>query len=467
VSSAFEPDLVLLTSPLPGTLWVELTSKCPYDCIFCSRRLLRGEGEHLPLELYRSLLAQLDEPDIIRLNYSGESIHYPSFIEALRLAKATGAHTELVSAFASIRPEVLRGLVEVPLDRLTVSLHTLDPEQFGRIYRHASLSLLRERVSELNRLKSELVSELPDIDIAFVAMRENLGQLEAVAAYAAGTGFSQLTVCPVIRRDPVEREFKEELKGNRLTPAFEAALQQAVAKARARGSGLPVSVEEYARDGDRAHAGARVRTCGQNPWETAHVLANGDLVPCEVQDRMPFGNLAHQPLQEIWHGEKYRAFRREYLKGSVPACADCAWKRTWSPGPARRSLTAEDSASPQFLRGWHAADGSGSLWSRREALVVLHKPPAGRTLRLQGILPGSGGGDDNRLEVDCDGSVAGAVVNPTSRPVAFNACFAVPAGGLAETLVRLRTSRVLRPGEGDGPRDSRRRGFALRRIEVL
>jgi len=467
VSSVFEPDPALLTSPLPGTLWVELTSKCPFDCIFCSRRLRRSDGEHLPLELYRSLLVQLDEPDLIRLNYSGESIHYPYFVEALRLAKATGAHTELVSAFASIHPEVLHGLVEVPLDRLTVSLHTLDPEQFGRIYRRASLSLLRERVAELNRLKCELGSELPDLDVAFVAMRENLGQLEAVAEYAARAGFSRLTVCPVIRRDPVEREFKEELNENRLTPRFEAALQKAVAKARARSRGLPLSVEEYGRDAERTPAGARLRTCGQNPWETAHVLANGDVVPCEVQDRTPFGNLAHQPLQEIWHGDKYRTFRRDYLKGAVPACAACAWKRTWTPGPARRSLSADDSANPQFLRGWHAADGSGSLWSRRETLVMLDNRPPGRTLRLQGILPGSGAADENRLHVDCDGTTAGAVVNPTSRPVAFDACFALPAGGAPEMLVRLRVRRALSPGKGDGPRDWRRRGFALRRIEVI
>jgi len=29
----------------PRTLWVELTSKCPFDCIFCSRQLRRGAGQ--------------------------------------------------------------------------------------------------------------------------------------------------------------------------------------------------------------------------------------------------------------------------------------------------------------------------------------------------------------------------------------------------------------------------------------
>src|SRR5579872_7212650 len=90
-----------LTAPSPRTLWIELTSRCPFDCIFCSRRLVRGVGEHMDFQLYQSLIRQLDRPELIRLNYSGESIHYPHIIEAIHLAKSTGAAVELVSAFAS------------------------------------------------------------------------------------------------------------------------------------------------------------------------------------------------------------------------------------------------------------------------------------------------------------------------------------------------------------------------------
>src|SRR5688572_13588692 len=90
-----------MTAALPRILWIELTSKCPYDCIFCSRKMLRGAGEHMDFNLYASILGQLRNPEIIRLNYSGESAHYPRLIEAIGLAHATGAFTELVSAFSS------------------------------------------------------------------------------------------------------------------------------------------------------------------------------------------------------------------------------------------------------------------------------------------------------------------------------------------------------------------------------
>src|SRR6185436_8325419 len=97
--SFFLPEADDLASPLPGILWIELTSKCPFDCVFCSRQLRRGTGEHMNFRLFQALIGQLDRPEIIRLNYSGESTHYPHLEEAVLLAKSTGAITELVSAF--------------------------------------------------------------------------------------------------------------------------------------------------------------------------------------------------------------------------------------------------------------------------------------------------------------------------------------------------------------------------------
>ena len=48
---AIDPDLV--TAPVPKVLWIELTSKCPFDCIFCTRRMRFGAGRNLDFDIYR------------------------------------------------------------------------------------------------------------------------------------------------------------------------------------------------------------------------------------------------------------------------------------------------------------------------------------------------------------------------------------------------------------------------------
>ena len=87
----------------PRKVWVELTSKCPVDCIFCSRRTLRGAGEHMPYGLFESLIGQISDPRIFCLNYSGESTVYPELVPAIRLARATGSLAETIPGFSLTR----------------------------------------------------------------------------------------------------------------------------------------------------------------------------------------------------------------------------------------------------------------------------------------------------------------------------------------------------------------------------
>ncbi|MGH7248604.1 MAG: radical SAM protein, partial [Pseudomonadota bacterium] len=286
--SMVHPDL--LTAPAPKTLWIELTSKCPFDCIFCSRKLLRGNGEHMEFELFERILAQLDAPDILRLNYSGESVHYPHLGAAIRAAKATGATVELVSAFSSASDAAIRGMVDGGLDRLGVSVHTADQGQYRRIYRYASLDLLKDRLRFLRAYQQRKRRLSPELGFAFVAMEENLGELRRVVELAREVGVAEVSIHPVIRRDPILVQFPAELDGSGdLRPEFAKRLLETVEKARAGSPGVAISVarpnlaptppsgaSDAPRDG--------ISTCEQNPWETAHILANGDVVVCEVQD---------------------------------------------------------------------------------------------------------------------------------------------------------------------------------------
>src|SRR6478735_2046254 len=101
----------------PRILWVELTSKCPFDCIFCSRQLRRGAGEHLPFAVYTSLIEALVDPRKLMLNYSGESTVYPDLIPAIQRARSTGASVELVSALATAPESMLGPLSQSGLNR--------------------------------------------------------------------------------------------------------------------------------------------------------------------------------------------------------------------------------------------------------------------------------------------------------------------------------------------------------------
>ena len=462
------PQAEFAAAPTPTTLWIELTSRCPFNCIFCSRQARRGAGEHMEFALLDRLIAELDHPECIRLNYSGESLHYPWLAETIGLAKSTGASTELVTSLASADEGVLRSVVGSGLDRLGISLHTTSAAQWPEIYGNGSLDRQLTRLERLLELCDECGANRPALEIAFVAMQSNLRELPAVVSLARRTGIPLVTVLPVIRRDPVRGAFLEELDGRgRLRDEFREALREAVGKARAafpsveiRGGPEIEAGSRYARD---FPAGTPIRTCDQDPWTTVHILSNGDVVPCEVQDTLVLGNVRDRSLRSIWRGEAYREFRRAFVSGTNPACLSCDWKVAGSASPPARELCARDWQGAQFLRGWHPRDGAGTLWSRREALLLL---PGGKRLLLKGALPPSRDGRPNRLDISCNALPAGSVANPTGGLLRFSTCLEAPAG-CGDVVVRCRVARTFRPSEAGGSGDARELGFALFGIEVL
>lgn len=465
-----DPDT--LTAPLPTVFWIELTSKCPFDCIFCSRKLLRGAGEDMPFELYNSLIEQLESPEIIRLNYSGESTHYPHLTEAIELAHAKGATTELVSAFASIPLKQLEAVAAGPLDRLSISLHTMDPAQFGEIYRFSSLKAIRSKLDQFMRVRNGRPGPL--LDFAFVAMERNLEQLGPVASLASEMGVPEITIHPVLRRDPIPFVFAGEVDGfQQLQPGFR---QRVLAKAEEVSAAFPdlritlanpnVHPPRPLMSSPQPHpgelpAGARIRSCEQNPWQTLHVLANGDVVACEVHDKSPLGNLARERLRDVWHSQRYGEFRRAYHRAELPACRSCPWKVAYRPGPLLYWISGAQGASPQLLEGWYAEEPEGIVWSERRASAVIASRPGARALRLRGFLPPDRKSGVNRLDVWCNAGHCGTVENSTTDVLEFDRTWRIEQGERDRWDLRFQTAIAFRGPEQQWNQDPRALGFAL------
>ena len=468
VDMARDDTLAARTAPLPRILWIELTSRCPFDCVFCSRKLLRGAGLHLDFGLYRKLIGELNSPDVIRLNYSGESAHYPHIVEAAKLAASTGARVELVTTLAALPEHKLAGLVHSGLTRLTVSLHALEAEQFKDIYRFSSIDTMRQRIEGAVELAKTAPRDL-DIDFAFVAMKRNLAQLEDVAAYAVGLGIRRLAVHPVIRRDPIEETFDEELENGRLRPGFIAELNTRIDAVRARYPQLAIesstpelehasvlSTEPHYFPG-AVPPGALIHSCDQDPWETIHILADGSVVSCEQRDRIMLGNLHTASLAELWHGESYRRFREDYVAARDAQCHACPYKKVRLPAPLPARFLAPDTGRTCLLDGWYADDAGDIVWSRTTAQLQMRADGHGR-LKVLGYLPGGTNGK-NRIEVRADGRPIATFVNRGASLQEFR----IDAEFRAKQRIRLEfiTSDDYCPIERGDNRDSRRLGFAL------
>ncbi len=461
----------------PRILWVELTSKCPLDCIFCSRKTRRGAGEHMPWELFESLIGQLSAPRTLLLNYSGESTVYPRLTSAIQLARSSGAFVELVSALVNVSDAALPELSSSGLGRLTVSLHSANPERYAAICRYGSFDALRNKLTRFVELCRQQPAA-PIVDLAFVAMESNLGDLVDVATLAQSLGLRDISIFPVMRRDEIPIQFPAEFAAPSVyRPEFRESLKATLERAACQSPQVKFTLcdASFTSNGSALGevprpypgplpAGARIYSCEQNPWETAHVLSTGDIVACEVLDKIPLGNLYRQSMREIWHGEPYRAFRERYQRGEVPECRVCPWKSAYRPGPAASDIIASRGLSAQLLHGWHAPSGEAHIWASQQALAMIAPRANSRRLHVSGLLPPGPDHDPNELLIICNETEIGRVANPDPEGLRFGLDFAVPSTASPDDspwFIEFRTRHMYRPSERTGGLDHRDLGFAL------
>ena len=219
-----------------------------------------------------------------------------------------------------------------------------------------------------------------------------------MAAFAKSLGLAQISIFPVIRRDEIPIRFPGELGASGThRPEFREKLRSVVEKARQAFPGISLRITNPAFTASDAclgevprafpgllPPGAWIHTCEQDPWETAHVLANGDVVACEVLDKVPLGNLTRRSLADIWHGEAYASFRRQYRRGEHPECRACPWKKAYRPGPLRSEVIGSRGRSAQLIHGWHDPEGEPHVWSTQQATAVCRPGPIPKSFTFAG-----------------------------------------------------------------------------------
>jgi radical SAM protein with 4Fe4S-binding SPASM domain len=469
------------TASDPRILWLELTSRCPFDCFFCMRKESRHPGEHMDFDLLKKILAQLRSPEIIRLNNAGESIHYPHLIEAIRLSKKTGARIELVTTLASASMELIPDLLHSGLDQLTVSLHTVDPVRYQRIYRYASFEALDQRLRQLLQLKAGHPAATPAINLSFVATKENLHDLPDVTQYAQNLGIMEIRVHRVISRNPENHNFDYELSTNHVTEAFRRDLTATVESTRRKfpdcaliytNNALDANMEPGEQPAFYSEAlpeGCCIADCIENPWETLNIFSNGDVMACGCRSSLQvLGNLKDQSLAQIWWSPSFRQFRSDYFLGNDPICRQCPWKKLFTPTKFQAKLPCSGGWSWQLLRGWYREENSAHIWSKPEAIAIIDGCGSSQHPRisLTGFLPNPAPATPNRLDILCNGIPLGEVVNHDPQMLEFAVDVPAPKRSEPPYCLQFKTEKSYCPNMHGNSPDIRSLGFALCSLAV-
>lgn len=345
--------------PWPSVLMLETSSWCNLKCPMCPRTIGKSPSGsdygNMKLELLERLDTLFRHVNVVTLAWIGEPLinrELPGIVKSL---KAYGVHVHITSNGLLLKRGVAEELVRAGLDGLAISIDAAEPELYRKIRVGGELEKVKANIGHLQQLKKELTSPTPHLEVAFVAMPENIHQLPDMIPLLDELDIHHLTVAPVddfgLEKDfptpnsgalgPKE-EAKEAFNRTQVLARESNTLIGLIAASRFSWEiGEVPSSEAYHYRTDYSPAETEAiglhKVCGV-PWADVVIGDNGDVHPCCVSRRV-MGNVNDTAFEQIWWGPKYREFRRRLLSTNPPAeCRTCR-RADWIPLRELDSLT--------------------------------------------------------------------------------------------------------------------------------
>jgi MoaA/NifB/PqqE/SkfB family radical SAM enzyme len=348
------PDGLRLRRPVSHMvkLYIEPTNCCNLACRTCVRNLWDEPLGHMSPATFEGIMAGLRQAaaspggarPAVFFGGLGEPLAHPQIAEMVSSVRSVAGQVELITNGILLDETMSRRLIAAGLDRLWVSLDGARPESFSDVRIGAELSKVTANLARFRSLRPALHPPLPEIGVAFVAMRRNIGDLPDVIRLGAQLGSTRFLVTNVL---PYTAELcKETLYERSLTDLSylqspwvpQVSLPKIDIDLRTR-----TAIYEVLR-GQRniSFAGGNFGlTNDRCPFIEAGAGAigwNGDLSPClpllhthtsylnhrqRISRRYVAGNISERSLGDLWQTAGHLAFRERVQRYEFAPCTFC------------------------------------------------------------------------------------------------------------------------------------------------
>jgi len=319
----------------PFTVTLDVTRRCNLRCIGCPAhspdRKTRAPSDptisDVDVELVSKLCREMQSAGAHKLVFcgQGEPLLHPRLPELIRLAKASGFNTVLITNGTLLDEPAAEALVESGLDLLRVSLWGNSREAIEGNYPGTKAEYIQAVPAAVRRLISAREARgarLPRVVLHMVIDRCDFADIGSFAELAQDVGADAVSFSPLHSiRGPLAELVPSRDEERQLI------LQLRQVGRKLRSAGLEDNAEETIRLYKAGPDVLRTVSC-YIPWTHPRVRVDGTVYPCDSCD-WPMGNLRAQSLSEIWNGPAYRSFRKHILSpsgsGVIDRRCDCSY----------------------------------------------------------------------------------------------------------------------------------------------
>lgn len=285
--------------PLPPAVSIELSSLCNLSCPECltGTGTLKRKSGLIDFSLAEKIACEISGHSLSAyLYFQGEPMMHPQFYEIVRLFRKM--HPVIATNGHFLDKDNCVKLTHSGLRKIIISYDGMTPGTYNIYRREGDHS----KVTEGIRLLAETVRREGStmiVELQFLIGRHNEHEVREAARFARSIG-ARFIVKTMQVLDTDRAEIWMPVNDNRSRYLI--------------------------REGKASRVHAPEKGC-LRMWTTAVITIEGDVVPCcfDKNGSYAMGNIKDQTFRDVWHSDKYRAFRKSVLKGRsvIDICKEC------------------------------------------------------------------------------------------------------------------------------------------------
>jgi MoaA/NifB/PqqE/SkfB family radical SAM enzyme len=323
------------TLALPRSIYIEPTSRCNEFCQQCPRTLLSREDDRdLSFEKFRQIVDQFPVLERVVLHGLGEPLLNKELPLMIRYLKERGVYVLFNSNGIALTARKGQELIDAGLDEYRLSMDGATRETYAHIRGVDAFEKIWRNVGRFISLQKEQNASKPAVSLWFTAMRENLQELPRLIELAHQHGVPEIYLQRLVYFEQGLAASKQALF-HRSTPEELALIRRCEETCREYGivfkaAGASTPLQSITQDfGARPWSGCR------RPYSLTYITSSGNVLSCcfapfghrsarEYYEERVLGNVFQEPIEQIWQGERYNAFRRAF-ESDHPArhCSQC------------------------------------------------------------------------------------------------------------------------------------------------
>lgn len=320
-----------MVASTPLEVYIEPTNRCNERCTICPRTFFEREpAADLDFGRFVAILDQFPGVERVVLHGVGEPLLARDLPLMVAAAHRRGARVLFNTNAIALSERMAQRLIAAGLDELRVSMDAADPITYRRLRGVDGYAKAMANTKRFCAIRAAQRTRHPAVWLYFVCTRANLPELPRVIERAGQMGADAVNLQRLVyfgAGDAVEEQ--STFAAN--DAATDALIDRCIEVAARAGVRLAGSGRREAAGALQAVDSARPWSGCRRPWRSTYVTANGNVLPCCIApfatrdyERIVLGNLFTEPLEQIWNGAAYAAFRAAHRSQDPPEpCKGC------------------------------------------------------------------------------------------------------------------------------------------------